>query len=123
MANPLRGVPKAVGKVLALAGQPVTLREVTNVYTATTGKNTPRTWDYALTGVRGRYRLDQIDGTIVQRGDVPFSIAAQTVTDKGAPVPSTAHKLVIDSEVWSIVRVDTEYAGQSAHTYHVQCRR
>lgn len=72
---------------------------------------------HQLRGVRGKFHRDEIDGTLIQRGDVRFTVEATSI------VPATSDKVEIDGKPYSVIDVDQVSPGGEALLYKVQVRK
>lgn len=107
-------------RLTATYGKAYTLKRVTSTYSASTGKTVNTETSYEVNGAPPKaYRIDQIDGTLVEDGDCMVLLAALGL----AVVPRTADVLDIDGVGWRIVRVRTVWSGEMAAAYEVQVRR
>lgn len=66
------------------------------------------------------FAIGQIDGTLVQAGDLITLAAAQGLST--APV-ANRDRLVFASETWQVVAVDPVYSGDSVAAYRLHLRR
>jgi hypothetical protein len=97
-------------------GRDCALKRVTeSTYNYDTGANTGgATTTETIKAVVTDYKLKQIDGTIIQRGDKLYTIAAQ-----GLSAPKTNDFL----DDWKILAVDTIQTGDTALLYKCQVRK
>lgn len=72
---------------------------------------------HLLRGVKGKFRRDEIDGTLIQRGDVRFMVESASF------VPATSDKVEIDGKPYSVIDVDQVSPGGEALLYKVQARK
>jgi hypothetical protein len=101
---------------IANFGRDVVLKRVMeSTYNYTTGTNTGgSTTTETIKAVVTDYELKQIDGTIIQRGDKLYTMAAQ-----GLNAPKTNDFL----DDWKILAVDTIQTGDTALLYKCQVRK
>jgi hypothetical protein len=103
-------------------GKTVTLRRPgETTFDETTGESTtgsPSTQDVAATPPR-EYASDQIDGSLIRRGDLRLSVPAKGLTF----VPAVFDQVVLDGQTWGIQRVMPKYSGEQAAMYELQVRR
>lgn len=101
---------------IANFGRDVVLKRVTeSTYDYDTGTNTGGSIaTETIKAVVTDYELKQIDGTIIQRGDKLYTIAAQ-----GLSSPQTNDFL----DDWKILAVDTIQTGDTAMLYKCQVRK
>lgn len=100
-------------------GRAITLRRAITSFDPQTGVTSQSVTDHGAHGLFTAYRIDQIDGSAVQRGDRQLLIAAD-----GIPLsPDTGDRIVTDGEEWQVVSVETLAPGDRAVLYRLQIRR
>lgn len=104
-------------------GLELTLRRtVAGEYEPDTGSSETVT-DYAGSGLRENYRLEDIDGTLVKAGDVRFMVSPVLLNGDDMPEPKTLDKMLFDGETYTVQRCDPgDFAGQACFFY-VQARK
>lgn len=105
--------------LLGETGTSASLRIFTEIFDPVEGENTQVATDVAVTAVVSAYRTEEVDGSLVQRGDVKATIQAQGL----AAAPTPAEVFVLGSEEWSIQSVTPRYAGGIVLSYALQLRR
>lgn len=112
--------PAATAKrLLTRFGQVVTVKRVTpGGYDPATGATTADvTNGYSCAGAVMNYASRDIDGTLVQRGDVRVLIAPDV-----ADAPKTGDTLAAAGRTLTVIRVDTLAPTGTAVLYDVQAR-
>jgi hypothetical protein len=117
MAENWAGIAAEVSEALASVGFTATLRKTTE----TAGPNewtpgVPVVTDTAVTILSGNFRLDQIDGTLIQATDRLITMEARTV------VPSPGDSLLIGGKDHEVIMVRPLDPGGVAVLYEVQVR-
>lgn len=115
--NPLyTRLHKTAGRLLAQYGQPIILRHTQEgVYDHDTGIVSTDVAEENCRGVVDNYQQSDIDGTVVQQGDVLVVLQA-------AMKPQTGDLLVLaDSTVLTVKAVQAENPAGLAVVYKVQC--
>lgn len=120
-------VPVA-GRLLNTFGKTITLRTYAEVYNSTIGKNVRTPTSYAVAALVEDYpardtKGGQAGSDGVVRGDRKVTIAAATLAEAGAPVPSVEMEAVIEGVTYSILKIDAQYATEEAALYTLQVRR
>lgn len=111
--------------LIARFGKLVTLRTPAGVYSVETGGVSGDPVDLAVRAQMEAYPAVQtMGGSVegsdgVQRGDMKVTLAAKSVPVK----PETTQQVVIDGDVYGIVKADPIYSGDEAALYVLQCRR
>ena len=115
LATPLR---KVATKLMSKFGGDVTLRTVTpGIYNPTTGTASEATSDTSIKGVLADVSAREV-GDLVQTGDRRLTIAAADVS----AAPTTADRLVIQGQVFQIVRIATIEQDNQPITYELILR-
>lgn len=114
-----RGASKSLGR----SGQTVTWRragvtaEDEGAGTVTVGSPT----DYSITGVVTLYRDQDIDNTLIQRGDKKLLLDAQDFADAGV-TPTDADEVVISGTLHSVVDLQPVSPAGVSVLYKAQVR-
>ena len=66
------------------------------------------------------FAIGQIDGSLIQAGDMATVIAAKGLN---AVPAANRDRLIFASETWQVVAVDPIYSGDSVTAYRLQLRR
>ena len=115
LATPLR---KVATKLMSKFGGDVTLRTVTpGIYNPTTGTASEATSDTSIKGVLQDVSAREV-GDLIQAGDRRLTIAAADVN----AAPTTADRLVIQGQVFQIVRIATIEQDNQPITYELILR-
>lgn len=110
----LRGV---ASKLLQLKGQQVTFsRETSSGFNAATGVNTTSTSTFQSYGAAFDYNSREIDGTIIQIGDIRFLM-------EGTTEPKNGDTVTIDSEVYRVMSVKPLSPAGTPVVYEAQLRK
>lgn len=105
-------------RLLVKYGGPVTLREVRpGQYDPSTGTVVDEVIDWPAMGVKTNYRLEDIDGTLIQRTDEELYLAAP-----GLPRPTTAFRLLIGSVEYQVISVQVLEPYDTPMLYILQLR-
>ncbi len=116
LSTPLR---KVASKLMARFGGDITLRSVTpGAYNSTTGAITETTTDTGIKGVLEDVNLREVN-ELIQAGDKRLIVAA---LDLNGTVPTTIDRVVINSIVHQIIRVQTIEQDNTAITYELILR-
>jgi hypothetical protein len=114
--GPLRSVAKAL---TAKFGKPGTIEYLsTGDYSPTTGKASQSTSVATVSGVVEDYSAREIDGTLVLRGDVKWTIPAKDVT---RPAPNDM--VTLDSVRYTVIIARSYHSGEQEALYQVQLRK
>lgn len=70
-----------------------------------------------LRAMRGKYMTNEIDGTLIQRGDIKLMVEA------GAFIPSTADTAEMSGKTYAVINVEFVSPGGEALIYKVQVRK
>jgi len=109
---------KTATKLMSKFGGDVTLRTVTSgVYNPTTGTASEATSDATIKGVLEDVNAREV-GDLIQAGDRRLTIAAADVS----AAPTTADRLVIQGQVFQIVRIATIEQDNQPITYELILR-
>jgi len=101
-------------------GKTVTFLQVEEVFDPSTGTTTTNTTETELTAVPPQdFRFEQMDGTLIQSGDMMLGLPAVDVPVR----PTTEHKVKMDGSTWSIVAVRPQASGEEIALYQLQVRR
>ena len=115
LATPLR---KVATKLMSKFGGDVTLRTVTlGVYNPTTGTASETTSDVTIKGVLEDVNAREVND-LIQAGDRRLTIAAADVT----AAPTSADRLVIQGQVFQIIRIATIEQDNQPITYELILR-
>lgn len=88
-------------------GTVVLRRAVPGTYDTSTGTGTPpSTADYAGTGVKIAYRAEDIDGTLILKGDQQLLLSPLQRDGAPMPVPTTADLVLIGATLFTIAAVE-----------------
>jgi hypothetical protein len=105
-------------KVLAKLGGDVTIRTITlSSYNTTTGAVTETTSDTEVKGVLEDVNIREVN-ELVQAGDKKLIVAAKDL----AATPTTVDKVLINSVVHQIIRIQTIEQDNTAITYEIILR-
>ena len=112
---------RAVREKLKSAGYQVTLRRPgSETFDPVTGETVPGIpVDYTAYVLEQSYRIDQIDGTLVKRGDRKFMLTLEDMSKTPQPASDT---LVVSGKVLSIIAADPFQPGGVPIYYTVQAR-
>lgn len=106
-------------ELLAEFGAPVTLVRVTpGAYDPETGTSTQTTTSHAGTGVKLDYQQDEIDGTLIRRGDQRVYMAPDL-----AVTPRTGDTLTIGGESWQVIESRPLAPAGAVVLHDVQVRK
>jgi len=109
---------KTATKLMSKFGGDVTLRTVTpGIYNPTTGTAPEATSDTSLKGVLQDVSAREV-GDLIQAGDRRLTIAAADVT----AAPTSADRLVIQGQVFQVVRIATIEQDNQPITYELILR-
>lgn len=112
------GLKTVASNLLASKGQQVTVsRETSSGFNPITGINTTSTSTFTGYGVSTNYNQNQIDGTIVQNGDILF-ILESTDTE-----PELEDTIVIDSVNYIVKNVIEVSPAGTTVIYKLQLRK
>lgn len=114
--GPLRGVASTL---LQTFGQLATLRRETSSFSPATATATLTPTDYSVKVRAERYSAHEIDGTIVQPGDVKVLVPALGLAI--TPTPAT-DKLILGGVTHEVVRVNRIIATDQPAVYEVHAR-
>lgn len=114
------GTIKRNGKAVVLR------RPAAGTFAEATGTLTPGSpTDYSTYAVEDRYDAAHIDGTLVQRGDRKFIVAALTTAKAAIPTPSTSDEFYVGTTAGTklaIVSVSPIMPATTMVAFEVQCR-
>ena len=106
-------------RLLVKYGGPVTLREVRpGQYDPSTGTVVDEVIDWPAMGVKTHYRLEDIDGTLIQRTDEELYLVAP-----GLPRPTTGHKLLVGPKEYHVISVQALEPYDTPVLFVLQLRR
>lgn len=109
---------KTATKLMSKFGGDVTLRTVTTgIYNPTTGTASEVTSDASIKGVLEDVNAREV-GDLIQAGDRRLTIAAADVS----AAPTTADRLVIQGQIFQIVRIATIEQDNQPITYELILR-
>jgi hypothetical protein len=115
LASPLR---KVASKLMARFGGAVTIRYVaTGTYNATTGIIAETNTDTTVRGVLEDVNIREVN-ELIQAGDKRLIVAAADLTT----APTTVDKVLINSVVHQIIRIQTIEQDNTAITYEIILR-
>ena len=104
-------------RLLKDKGQNVTLsREVSSGFDPVAGINTSSPATYTAYGAAFSYNKSEIDGTIIQKGDIRFVMEATTE-------PQSDDTTIIDSIIYRVMSVKPTNPAGTAVIYEAQLRR
>lgn len=101
-------------------GKSLTIRRISSTITPSTGKTSETTSDTETKGLIRSFRTGEIDGTLVQLGDMEVRVAADAISI--TPEPDT-DLVIMDSETWRVVSVGRKYSGDTVSQFMLQVRR
>jgi len=102
-------------------GKAITIRRTARSYDPSSGTETTTTTDHSTnTAPPESYRLDQIDGTNVHRGDQRLFVAASGLSIDPDPQQDT---VIMDSTTWQVVAVEGLWSGEQVAGWYLQVRR
>jgi len=107
-----------VAELLDEFGITVTLTHKTMSHNVSTGVSTPTTSTQTPKGIVKSYREDQIDGTLIKRGDNLVVLDASELTT----APTIDDTITVGSTVYTIVNVDTKEPTDTPLAYMCQSR-
>jgi len=111
------GLQSVASNLLASKGQNVTFsRETITATNPVTGTNTRTTSTFTAYGVATNYNKTEIDGTIIQSGDIKFIM-------EGVTAPKQGDSTTIDSIVYRVMGVVPVSPAGVAVIYKVQLRK
>lgn len=106
-------------KIMAKLGGEVTIRHITlSSYNTTTGAVTETNTDVDIRGVLEDVNIREVN-ELVQAGDKRLIVAAK---DLNGTVPTTVDKVLINSVVHQIIRIQTIEQDNTAITYEMILR-
>jgi hypothetical protein len=108
--------------LLATFGKPVTLRRtIKGAYNPLTGvESSPTVTSYPVNTVPPQgVRFSQVNGTLVQSGDMVLMLSAEQLPL--IPSPET-DEMVVDGQYWTVVAVNPVYAQTVVALYEVLIR-
>jgi hypothetical protein len=106
-------------KIMAKLGGEVTIRHITlSSYNTTTGAVTETNTDVGVRGVLEDVNIREVN-ELVQAGDKRLIVAAK---DLNGTVPTTVDKVLINSVVHQIIRIQTIEQDNTAITYEMILR-
>jgi hypothetical protein len=106
-------------KIMAKLGGEVTIRHITlSSYDTTTGAVTETNTDVGVRGVLEDVNIREVN-ELVQAGDKRLIVAAK---DLNGTVPTTVDKVLINSVVHQIIRIQTIEQDNTAITYEMILR-
>jgi|SRR5882672_8759125 len=101
-------------------GKNVTLRRRVSTYDPTTGNVSNSDTDYPVTvSPPAPYSNRRIDGELIKVGDIETLLAA---AGNVTPDPTTDF-VVLDAELWQVVRSDPIYSGALPAAFTLQLRK
>ena len=104
-------------KIITSQGQEVTFtQETSTAFDAGKGKNVTKTTTFTGNGVVDKYKRDEIDGTVIQTGDILLVLEA---TDD---VPVNGDTCIIDAIVYRVMGVLPVSPAGTVIIYEVQLR-
>lgn len=102
-------------------GKAITIRRTVSSYDPATGTETTTNTDYSTkTAPPENYRLDQIDGTLVKRGDQRLLVAAQGLSIEPS---AQTDSVIMDATTWAVVAVEAIWSGEQVAGWYIQVRR
>ena len=112
------GLAKTAQKLIADKGRTVTLRQVTggSAYNPLTDTMTNATTDTAVKAVFTSFKQDEIDGTLIMRGDKKVLLAAG-IEPKGNDV------IVDGATQYRVIEIMTVQPGDTTILYTLQVRK
>lgn len=98
-------------------------RTTTGEYDPETGTSGTTTTDYAGSGIRKNYQIQDVDGSLIKAGDLQFIVSPVLLSGSDMPEPTTTDKLVFDGDTYTIASVKSwDFAGL-ALGFVVQARK
>jgi len=91
-------------------------------YSPITGETAGADTEYRVHGVEYPYSQGQVDGTIIQRADRRFLVAALTTAGATYPQPTTGNNIKVGTTILHIVNVSPLNPGDQSIIYDIQGR-
>jgi hypothetical protein len=107
---------KMIIPALKQYGARVTLRSFKESFNAATGAATQTPKDLVTNAIIGGYRVADVDGTSVLRGDRRALVS-------GVPEPAIGSQLIVMGTVWTVVNVSAVAPGGVVVAYELQVRK
>lgn len=99
------------------------IRVTTGEYDPDIGSSPVTTVQYDGSGFRENYRQQDIDGTVIKRGDVKILISPLLLDGTDTPQPISQDKILFDGDTYTVQNVDPwDYAGLAVG-FSVQARK
>ena len=109
----------ATESVIETLGRNYTFVTATNSYDPATGANTTSQTSHTAKGTPPEsYKIQQIDGDLVRSGDAKILVAG---TVSFAIEAGTLVKF--NSQVWTVIDVQSHYSGENVAAYELQLRK
>ena len=131
MTSPIYARAKAAAiRGLALypkgKGASLTLHRITGggEYIPGGGETAPTQTDYLGSGIRTQYKLKDVDGTLVQAGDVRFLVCPILQDNSDTPTPQTGDTMTFGGTLYNVVTCKPwQYDGETSVGFEVQGRQ
>jgi hypothetical protein len=99
------------------------VRVITGEYDPEIGGGKVTTEQFDSSGLRQSYRQQDIDGSLIQQGDVKILISPVLLDGADTPQPVTLDKITFDGDTYTVQHVDPwDYAGVAVG-FSVQARK
>jgi len=109
----------AVSRLVDLAGETITYRQVTSsAFAVVTGRNTPTFSDTVIKASVRKYMPEELTGGLVQQGDRKVHIAADDVTF----TPQQQDQVVIGGDTFLVMAVEVLTAKDDEGLFVLQVR-
>jgi len=106
-------------------GAALTLTRVTSggEYIPGGGESAPTETQYSGSGIRTSYKLQDIDGTLIQSSDVRLLVSPMLINGGNMPVPVASDTITFGTVVYNVVSCRSlDFDGVTKIGYIVQCR-
>lgn len=118
MSNFYTQMKSVASRLLTDKGQSLTFsRETSSGFNPVTGVNTTSTSTYTGNGASFNYNKAEIDGTLVQRGDIRLLLEAVTTE------PEQGDTVTIDSIIYRVMSVSPTSPAGTVVLYELQLRK
>lgn len=112
------GLAVVATNLLTSKGQSVVFtRKTTSIFNPVKGRNNTTTSTFSGNGAAFDYNRSEIDGEVIQRGDIRLILEATTTA------PALGDTAVIDSVTYRVMNVKPTSPGGTVVMYEVQLRK